>query len=303
MVLPVDLETLGSLGDAERVYLTDGAGRTVARMTVSERFTWDRKEVARHVFGTTEERHPGVASLCRQPETMIGGPIEVLSESRDQIRAHHMTPGQSRSWFSGRGWSRICAFQTRNIPHAGHEYLQKVALAICDGLMIQPVIGKKKSGDFRDDVIIAAYRTFIENYFPRERVLLNILPFDMRYAGPKEAIFHAIVRKNYGCSHMIVGRDHAGVGGFYPPEAAIEIFEQFPDLGVTPVTVRGDFFHCRQCGSIASERTCPHDRDQHISFSGTEIRALLQQGKSAPAEILRPEVFAVLQKHNEVFVE
>ncbi|MFQ6096636.1 MAG: sulfate adenylyltransferase, partial [Armatimonadota bacterium] len=167
---------------------------------------------------------------------------------------------------------------------------------------IQPVVGRKKPGDFRDEVIVEAYLALIANYFPQERVLLNVLPLEMRYAGPKEAVFHAILRKNYGCTHIVIGRDHAGVGDFYPSEAAIEIFEQFPDLGIRPVTIRGDFFYCYRCGGIASERNCPHSGDDVLPFCGTDIARMFRAGKTPPPEIMRPEVSAVVREANEPFV-
>jgi sulfate adenylyltransferase len=226
----------------------------------------------------------------------------LLEDVTEPYPSHNLPPAATRTLFAERGWETVGAFQTRNVPHAGHEYMQKVMLSLVDGLMIQPVIGKKKPGDFTDAMIIQCYDAIIENYFVRERVLLNILPTEMRYAGPREAIFHAIVRKNYGCTHMVVGRDHAGVGNYYHPEAAINIFNDFKDIELQPVCIRGDFFHCHVCQSLGSERTCAHDPSHHISFSGTEIRAMLKEGRRPPEEIMRPEVFDILAASDGPFV-
>ena len=207
-----------------------------------------------------------------------------------------------REAIAERGWRTCVAFQTRNVPHAGHERMQKIGLSMLDGLLIQPVIGPKKPGDFKDEVIIRAYEAIIERRYPRDKVILAILPFEMRYAGPREAIFHAIVRKNFGCTHIVIGRDHAGVGKYYHPEAAIEIFKQFPDLEIQPLTIHGNFFYCPSCGELSSERTCDHDPSTGDSFSGTVIRKMLTEGKEPRAEIFRPEVFEVLRQHGDPFV-
>jgi len=221
---------------------------------------------------------------------------------REPFPAHNLTPAETRKIFEERGWKTVAGFQTRNTPHMGHENMQKTVLALVDGLLIHPVIGRKKKGDFRDEVILRSYEALIENYFPGERVLLSILPMEMRYAGPKEAVHHAIIRKNHGCTHLIVGRDHAGVGNFYASEAAIEIFEQFPDLGIQPITIRGDFFHCKRCGHLASERTCCHDESEHLNFNGTAIRKMLVEGVVPPPELIRVEVYEAEREFDDPFV-
>ncbi len=230
--------------------------------------------------------------------------MDLLDNSRGPYEKINLFPAETRAVFQQRGWRTICAFQTRNVPHRGHEELQKTVLGLIDGLFIQPVIGKKKPGDFRDDVIIATYEALIDNYYPKDRVFLNILPFQMRYAGPKEAIMHAIMRKNYGCTHIIIGRDHAGVGNYYGEEEAIEIFNQphFADLGIQPITIRGDFWYCNKCARVASNRTCPHGEEWRISFSGTQIRTLITDGQAPPPEIMRPEVFETIQHFENPFV-
>ncbi|MCJ7644649.1 MAG: sulfate adenylyltransferase, partial [Candidatus Aminicenantes bacterium] len=194
------------------------------------------------------------------------------------------------------------AFQTRNTPHIGHEYVQKTALTFTDGIFVNPVIGKKKKGDFKDEVILASYEELIRNYYLKERAVMAILQMEMRYAGPREAIHHAILRKNFGCTHIIIGRDHAGVGTYYHPYAAQEIFDEFPDLGIIPLFFRA-FSFCKKCNSVVNEKTCPHPSPEHIQFSGTKIRDLLVQGIIPPAELIRPEVARIIMQFKEPFNE
>ncbi len=276
----------------------------VALMTVEEVFEWDKAAAAESVFGTSDTEHPGVAGYHARGDYIVGGPIDLLDNDRGVFEKVNLFPAETREVFAERGWNTVCAFQTRNVPHAGHEDLQKTVLGLCDGLMIQPVIGKKKSGDYHDEVIIAAYEALIGNYFHPERVFLNILPTEMRYAGPKEAIFHGIMRKNYGCTHIIIGRDHAGVGGYYGEEEAIEKFESMAaELEIQPITIRGDFWYCCECGRVASNRTCPHEGDMCLSFSGTEIRAMITEGTPPRPEIMRTEVFEIIRGFERPFCE
>lgn len=305
--LPITLDVSAEVAETvmvgEELALCDEAGQSFATLNVEDRFTCDRGVVAQHVYGTEEERHPGVRRLHEAGDWLLGGKVTVLHDRREPYPEHNLSPGETRAIFEARGWKTVVAFQTRNVPHAGHEDLQKTVLGLCDGLYIQPVIGRKKPGDFRDDMILKAYDVLIDRYFAKDRVVLGIFPFDMRYAGPREAIFHAIVRKNYGCTHMIVGRDHAGVGNYYHPEAAIEVFEEFPELGLQPICIRGDFFYCKTCERISSDRSCPHGMEDQISFSGTEIRRMVSEGKEPPRQIMRPEVFKVLRSVEDPFVE
>ena len=194
------------------------------------------------------------------------------------------------------------AFQTRNAPHINHEYLQKSALALVDGLFINPVLGKKKAGDFKDEVILSTYKAILANYYPKASVVMSALHYEMQYAGPKEAIMHAIMRKNFGCTHIIIGRDHAGVGSYYGPYAAQEIFKEFPDLGITPLFFR-EFYYCRRCAGIASEKTCPHGEEDKLSFSGTKLRKMFAEGEVPPKEFMRPEVSQAILKFEKPFVE
>jgi sulfate adenylyltransferase len=301
ITLDADDDTAQSLKEDSEIALTY-EGQPVALFHLREKYTFNKKEMAQHVFGTTEEKHPGVANLYASGSVFLGGTVRLIKDAGEPYPEVNLPPAKTRELFEQRGWKTVAAFQTRNVPHAGHEHMQKIVMSMVDGLLIQPVIGKKKPGDFRDDVILKAYQVIIENYFLNDRVFLNILPFDMRYAGPREAIFHAIVRKNYGCTHMIVGRDHAGVGNYYHPEAAIEIFKEFPDWGIQPITIRGDYFYCPQCLALGSERICPHDKANGISFSGTEIRKLISEGGTPSPHIMRPEVFEVLKTAGNPFV-
>jgi len=302
IILDVDKATATSLPECGEIGLESAEGTPEAILHLREMFTYDKERTAQKVFGTTDRKHPGVDALFNRGEILLAGEIDLLEDGREPYPQYNRSPAETRALFAARGWKTVGAFQTRNVPHAGHEAMQKMMLSLVDGLMIQPVIGKKKPGDFTDEMIIKTYDRIIECYFRPERVLLNILPTEMRYAGPREAIFHAIVRKNYGCTHMVVGRDHAGVGNYYHPEAAIEIFNDYPDIELQPVCIRGDFFYCYKCGSLGSERTCPHGADQHISFSGTEIRAMLRENRRPPEQIMRPEVFDVLAAAEQPFV-
>jgi len=302
--LTVDDADAYSEGDEVVIVSEADPEKPVALMTVEEIFEWDKAAAAESVFGTADTDHPGVAGYHARGDYIVGGPVDLLDNDRGLFGKVNLFPAETREVFEQRGWRTVCAFQTRNVPHAGHEDLQKTVLGLCDGLMIQPVIGKKKSGDYQDEVIIAAYEALIANYFHPDRVFLNILPTEMRYAGPKEAIFHGIMRKNYGCTHIIIGRDHAGVGNYYGEEEAIEKFESMADeLAIQPITIRGDFWYCCECGRVASNRTCPHEGEVCLSFSGTEIRAMITEGTPPRPEIMRTEVFEIIQGFEQPFVQ
>ncbi|MFQ6118704.1 MAG: sulfate adenylyltransferase, partial [Methanosarcinales archaeon] len=243
----------------------------VGILNLEEKYEYNKKQWAEKVFGTTDSKHPGVKEVFSRHEILLGGPITLLKRPAVSFSRYHLTPKESRILFKAKGWRTVVGFQTRNAPHIGHEYVQKTALTFVDGIFINPVIGKKKQGDFKDEVILESYQALIDHYYLKERAVLVTLLTEMRYAGPKEAIFHAIMRKNYGCSHFIVGRDHAGVGSYYPPFAAQDIFEGFPDLGIAPLFFRS-FSYCKKCKSVVNEKTCPHPSEHHINFSGTKIR-------------------------------
>jgi len=280
----------------------DYEGTPVAILHVEEIFEFDKKTHSVNVFGTDDPKHPGVALTNNMNDLLVGGNIDLLNEIDTQYKKYALKPEQTRALFREKGWKTVVGFQTRNVPHLGHEYVQKSALTFTDGLFINPVIGKKKSGDFRDDVILDSYNALLDNYFPHDRATMSIFQTEMRYAGPREAIFHAIVRKNFGCTHFIVGRDHAGVGDYYHPFAAHEIFNEFEDLDIQPMFFRS-FFYCNKCASIANDKICSHEGDDIVNFSGTKMRDLLQSGKVPPPDLMRVEVAESILTYENPFVE
>ena len=277
-------------------------GDPVALFDIEDIYTPNKKQWAEAVFGTTDEKHPGVQRIVSKEDFLLGGNIDLLKRPEVPFPENRLTPKETRVLFKAKGWKTVVGFQTRNAPHIGHEYVQKAALTFVDGLFINPVIGKKKPGDFKDEVILKSYQALIDHYYLRQRAVLVTLLTEMRYAGPKEAIHHAIMRKNYGCTHFIIGRDHAGVGDYYPPFAAQEIFEDFPDIGIVPLFFRS-FSHCTKCGSVVNEKICPHPPEDHINFSGTKIRESLTVGKRPPIEQMRPEVADIILQYDHPFVE
>ncbi len=298
IVFPVSAGQAGQLGQAVGLWLD---GQPVALFEVTQAYPYDRHEVAKQVFGTEDPKHPGVAHVLSLGDTLLGGPVTLLQELATPFARYRLTPLETRVLFQAKGWRTVVGFQTRNVPHLGHEYVQKTAQTFVDGIFINPVIGRKKRGDFKDEVILQAYDALVSHYYLRERAVLATLHTEMRYAGPREAIFHAIVRKNFGCTHFIVGRDHAGVGSYYAPYAAQEIFDEFPDLGIIPLFFTA-FFYCRRCASVAHEKICPHGASERIDFSGTLLRRLLSE-RQAPDGLIRPEVAAIVLGVEQPFVE
>jgi sulfate adenylyltransferase len=294
VVLPVAAATLARGPD--RLALTDRSGTLLGVVDVEEVHDPDPAAEAKHVFETDDPAHPGVAATLSRPGPLVGGPVHVLRlPPTPAALGPRLTPAQVRAEAAARGWRTMAGFQTRNPVHRAHEYLHKVALEHVDGLLLHPLVGETKDDDVPAALRMACYRVLLDGYYPPERVLLSAFPAAMRYAGPREAVFHAIVRKNYGCTHLIVGRDHAGVGNWYGTYAAQQAFDAYDDgeLGIEPLRFEHAFF-CRRCDSTATSRTCPHPPEHRQHLSGTAVRALLQRGELPPPEFSRPEVARVL---------
>ena len=301
IVLDTEKQIAKRMGDLEDIILCSD-GQKFGILHVHEIYEYNKQDMANAVYGTTDTNHPGVNRLFNMKEFLVGGAVEVFQMNEyDEIQKFRMHPSETRSEITKRGWKSIVGFQTRNVPHVAHEMLQKAALNIYDGLFLNPLIGKKKIGDFTDDLIISAYESLIDNYFPKNRVLFSTIHTSMRYAGPREAIHHAIMRKNFGCTHFIVGRDHAGVGNYYPPFAAQEIFQKYPDLGITPV-IFPSFYFCKKCMSFANEKTCPHGIETKEELSGTMMRKMVNSGKIPEKHLMRPEIAELILKSEKPFV-
>ena len=303
IVLDVDEDTSKKMKDAGDVLLKNPEGTGVAILHVEDVFSFDKSKMNDGVYGTNDAAHPGVAKTNSMKNFLIGGKIDYIQRPNEsEIRNNRLTAIQTREYFEKSGWKTIVAFQTRNPPHVAHEMLQKTAITTRDGVFVNPLIGKKKSGDFKDEVIVKAYETMISNYYSENRCKLATLHTEMRYAGPKEAIHHAIMRQNYGCTHIIIGRDHAGVGKFYDPFAAHKIFDDYPELDITPIFFPA-FFYCKKCLTFTNPKVCPHDADSREQISGTMLREMLQKGQSPSEFILRPEVAKVIIDFDKPFVE
>ncbi len=300
VTLAVEEDLSGRIQEGQEVALCEGE-RVLAVMEVAEKYPYDRKvkeREASEVYRTTEEAHPGVARLYRRGEVLLGGDIWLVdwpSAVQTEFPELRHTPAQTRRMFARRGWRSVVGFQTRNPIHRAHEYIQKTALEIVDGLFLHPLVGETKKDDIPAEVRIASYQAILRDYYPAERVLLGVFPAAMRYAGPREAIFHAIARKNYGCTHFIVGRDHAGVGKYYGTYDAQNIFDEFPPEDIGIVLFRFEHaFYCKKCGGIVSAKTCPHGPEDRVFLSGTQVRQMLERGEMLPEEFTRPEVARVL---------
>jgi len=297
VTLAITKEEAARIETGQEVALCED-GHVLAIMEVAEKYLYDKEQEAELVYGTKDKAHPGVARLYKQGDVLLGGDVWVVdlpAAAQSEFPELRHSPAQTRRMFARRGWRRIVGFQTRNPIHRAHEYIQKAALEIVDGLFLHPLVGETKADDIPADVRIASYEAILRDYYPAESVLLGVFPAAMRYAGPREAIFHALLRKNYGCTHFIVGRDHAGVGNYYGTYDAQLIFNDFTreEVGIEILPFDYTFF-CQKCGMVVSSKTCPHGKEDWIYLSGTQVREMLERGEMLPPEFTRPEVSQVL---------
>ncbi len=301
ITLSTDAATAAGLNVGEDVALVDGeTDELMGVLTLTEKYGIDKELECREVFRTNDPAHPGVKMVMEQGAVNLAGPVKVFSQGEfpTTYADTYMTPAQTRALFAEKGWNTIAAFQTRNPMHRSHEYLAKIAIEICDGVMVHSLLGKLKPGDIPADVRQQAIGVLLDNYFVKDTVVQSGYPLDMRYAGPREALLHALFRQNYGCTHLIVGRDHAGVGDYYGPFDAQHIFDEIPKDALETKPLKIDWtYWCNACGTMASARTCPHDESQHVKVSGTKLRKLLSENQEVPANFSRPEVLKVLQKY------
>ena len=303
IVLDANEELAKKVKDSSQVALRND-GQIFGVMQVEDLYKFDKTESAKSVFQTDDPSHPGFNKFVTMQDILIAGEVKTVSTTPNNkfLEDLRLTPAESRKKIEDRGWKSTVAFQTRNVPHVAHEMLQKAALNIYDGLFINPLIGKKKVGDFKDEVILNSYTVLIDNYYPKSRIIFSTLHTEMKYAGPREAIHHAIMRQNFGCSHIIIGRDHAGVGNYYSPFAAHDIFKDYPELEIEPIFFPS-FYFCKKCQSYVNERTCPHDLDYREELSGTKMRKMFSLGELPPSHLMRPEISKVILSYPRPFVE
>lgn len=302
VVLDVDTDLANEIQPGDRIGLRRPDGTPVGVMDADSVYRYNETETCEHLFGTTDDEHPGVRTVRAKDPFFVGGPVKAFPDAISRNGSHDITPKESRVLFKKRGWETVVGFQTRNVPHRAHEYLQKSALEHVDGLFVQPKIGEKKPGDYTNDAILEGYESLIEQYYPGESVVLSMFKSRMMYAGPREAVFDSIVRKNYGCTHFIIGRDHAGVGNYYGDFEAQRLFDAMGNVGIEPLYYHYAFY-CTRCDGIVSEKICPHESDKHMEPSGTKLRETLSAGDRPAPELMRPEVAETVLGLDEIFVE
>jgi sulfate adenylyltransferase len=303
IILDANEELAKKVKDSSQVALRNN-GQIFGVMQIGDLYKFDKTESAKSVFQTDDPSHPGFNKFVTMQDILIAGEVKIVNTSPNNkfVDKFRLTPAESRKEIEDQGWRSAVAFQTRNVPHVAHEMLQKAALNIYDGLFINPLIGKKKIGDFKDDVILNSYTVLIDNYYPKSRIIFSTLHTEMKYAGPREAIHHAIMRQNFGCSHIIIGRDHAGVGNYYSPFAAHDIFKDYPELEIEPIFFPA-FYFCKKCQCYVNERTCPHDLDYREELSGTKMRKMFSSGELPPSHLMRPEISKVILSYPRPFVD
>ena len=313
ITLSTDAATAEGLSVGDEVALVDEEGEIMGSMTLTEKYSIDKAHECESVFKTTDLEHPGAKMVMEQGDVNLAGPVKVFSQGEfpEKYKGIYMTPAETRALLEQKGWKTVAAFQTRNPMHRSHEHLAKIAIEICDGVLVHSLLGQLKPGDIPAEVRQDAIGTLIDKYFVKNTVVQSGYPLDMRYAGPREALLHALFRQNYGCSHLIVGRDHAGVGDYYGPFDAHHIFDEIADNALLTQPLKIDWtFWCHKCGTMASMRTCPHDAEDHVLVSGTKLRKALSEGGEVAEGFSRPEVleilrayYASLQEHEKVKVE
>jgi sulfate adenylyltransferase len=301
VVLDISTELANEIKPGERIGLRHPDGTPIGVMDVDSVYRYNDKETCEQLFSTPDSDHPGVRAIQSREPFFVGGPIKAFSDVISRQDTHDITPKETRVLFKKHGWETVVGFQTRNVPHRAHEYLQKSALEHVDGLLIQPKIGEKKVGDYTNDAILAGYRTLINNYHPTELAVLSMFKSRMWYAGPREAVFDSIVRKNYGCTHFIIGRDHAGVGNYYGDFEAQQLFDGIGNIGIKPLYYHYAFY-CTVCDGIVSEKICPHKSKHRLQPSGTRLRKRLSDGEKPPSELMRPEVAETVLTFDDVFI-
>ena len=303
--IPITLSVEKHQADSIKIYdevalIDDETDELMGTMKVQDKFCYDKEKEAINVFRTDEEAHPGVAKIYAQPDIYLAGPVKVLSESEypDRFSAYYARPAETRAIFAQMGWNTVAGFQTRNPIHRSHEFVTKIALEVSDGILIHPLVGKLKADDIPADIRMKCYEVLLENYYPKDRVVCKVYPMEMRYGGPREAVLHAIFRQNFGCSHLIIGRDHAGVGNYYGPFDAQKIFEEIEEgeLEIKPLNIDWTFW-CYKCEGMASMKTCPHGKEDRLLISGTKLREMLAGGERPAKEFSRPEVIDILMDY------